>query len=91
MDVEENEISKIVDFSNDLYANLAILEQTKLNLFIKRSTNLKNINANFLSSDKRMRFVKKTEKKESKRLGKTRTRMFMVGCFNWLHSRPGMD
>ena len=66
MDVEENEISKIVDFSNNLYENLAILEQTKLNLFIKRSTNLKNINANFLSSDKRMRLVKKTEKRKAK-------------------------
>ena len=66
MDVEENEISKIVDFSNNLYANLAILEQTKLNLFIQRSTNLKNINANFLSSDKRMRLVKKTEKRKAK-------------------------
>ena len=83
MDVEENEISIII--------NLTILEQAILDLFIKRNINLKNITANFLSSENRRRLVKKTGKKESKILGKTMTRMFMVGCFKRLGSRPGMD
>ena len=69
MDVEENEISIII--------NLTILEQAILNLFIKRNINLKNITANFLSSENRRRLVKKTGKKESKILGKTMTRMFI--------------
>ena len=66
MDVEENEISIIRNFLNNLYANLTILEQTKLNLFIKRSINLKNITSNFLSSENRRRLVKKTEKGKAK-------------------------
>ena len=62
MDVEENEISTIVIFLNNLYANLTIFEQTKLNLLIKRSINLTNIIANFLSSENRRRLVKKLKK-----------------------------
>ena len=58
MDVEENEISIII--------NLTILEQAILNLFIKRNINLKNITANFLSSENRRRLVKKTGKKKAK-------------------------
>ena len=68
MDVEENEISTIVIFLNNLYANLTIFEQTKLNLLIKRSINLTNIIANFLSSENRRRLVKKL-KKGNKTLG----------------------
>ena len=68
MDVEENEISTIVIFLNNLYANLTIFEQTKLNLLIKRSINLTNIIANFLSSVNRRRLVKKL-KKGNKTLG----------------------
>ena len=59
MDVKESEISTIINFWNNLYANLKILEQTKLNLFIKRSINLKNSTANFLSSENRRSSVKK--------------------------------
>ena len=62
MDIEENEISTIIIFLKNLYANLTILEQTKLNLFIKRSINLKNITTNFLSSEK----LKKPGKKKAK-------------------------
>ena len=91
MDVEENEISIIINFLKNLHTNLTILEQAILNLFIKRNINLKNITANFLSSENRRRLVKKTGKEESKILGKTMTRMFMVGCFKRLGSRPGMD
>ena len=68
MDVEENQISTIVIFLNNLYANLTIFEQTKLNLLIKRSINLTNIIANFLSSENRRRLVKKL-KKGNKTLG----------------------
>ena len=68
MDVEENEISTIVIFLNNLYANLTIFEQTKLNLLIKRSINLTNIIANFLSTENRRRLVKKL-KKGNKTLG----------------------
>ena len=68
MDVEENEISTIVIFLNNLYANLTIFEQTKLNLLIKRSINLTNIIANFLPSENRRRLVKKL-KKGNKTLG----------------------
>ena len=68
MDVEENDISTIVIFLNNLYANLTIFEQTKLNLLIKRSINLTNIIANFLSSENRRRLVKKL-KKGNKTLG----------------------
>ena len=66
MDVEENEISIIINFLNNLYTNLTILEQTKLNLFAERSINLKNITANFLSSENRSCLVKKTEKGKAK-------------------------
>ena len=65
MDVKESEISIIINFWNNLYANLTILEQTKLNLFIKRSINLKNSTANFLSSENRRSSVKKTEKRKA--------------------------
>ena len=75
MDVEETEISITIIFFNNLYAKLTVLEQTKLNLFIKRSISLKNITANSLSRENRRCLV------ESKILSKTRTRMFMVGCF----------
>ena len=68
MDVEENEVSIIIIFLNNLYANLIILEQTKLNLLIRRSINLTNIIANFLSSENRRRLVKKL-KKGNKTLG----------------------
>ena len=66
MDVEEIEISIIINFLNNLYANLTILEQTKLNLFIKRSINLKKISANFLPSENRRRLVKETEERKAK-------------------------
>ena len=78
MDVEENEISITVNFLNNLYANLTILEQTKLNLFIKRSINLKNITANFLSSENRRRLVKRTEKRKAKYWVRPRR-----GCLWW--------
>ena len=68
MDVEENEVSIIIIFLNNLYANLIILEQTKLNLLIRRSINLTNIIANFLSRENRRRLVKKL-KKGNKTLG----------------------
>ena len=68
MDVEENEVSIIIIFLNNLYANLIILEQTKLNLLIRRSINLTNISANFLSRENRRRLVKKL-KKGNKTLG----------------------
>ena len=66
MDVEENEISTIIIFLNNLYANLTIFEQTKLNLLIKRSINLTNIIANFLSNENRRRLVKKLKKGNKK-------------------------
>ena len=59
MYVEENEICIIINFLNNLYTNLTILEQTKLTVFIKRSISLKNITANFLSSEKKWGLVKK--------------------------------
>ena len=66
MDVEENEISTIIIFLNNLYANLTIFEQTKLNLLIKRSINLTNIIANFLSNENRRRLVKKLKEGNKK-------------------------
>ena len=66
MDVEENQISTIIIFLNNLYANLTIFEQTKLNLLIKRSINLTNIIANFLSNENRRRLVKKLKKGNKK-------------------------
>ena len=66
MDVEENEISTIIIFLNNLYANLTIFEQTKLNLLIKRSINLTNIIANFLSNENRRRVVKKLKEGNKK-------------------------
>ena len=66
MDVEENEISTIIIFLKNLYANLTIFEQTKLNLLIKRSINLTNIIANFLSNENRRRLVKKLKKGNKK-------------------------
>ena len=69
MDVEENEISIIIIFLNNLYANLTVLEQAKLNLFIKRSINLKNITANFLSTENRRHLVKKKLKKRKQNIG----------------------
>ena len=65
MDVEETEISITIIFFNNLYAKLTVLEQTKLNLFIKRSISL-NITANSLSRENRRCLVKKTEKRKAK-------------------------
>ena len=51
---------------NNLNANLTISEQTKLNLFIEGSINLKYISANFLSNEKSRPYLKKTEKRTVK-------------------------
>ena len=66
MDVEENEIIIIINFLNNIYANLTILELNRLNLFIKRSINMKNITTYFLSSENRRRLLKKNEKRKAK-------------------------
>ena len=58
---------------NNLNANLTISEQTKLNLFIEGSINLKYISANFLSNEKSRPYLKKTERRRVKnwiRLGR---------------------
>ena len=59
MDVEENEISIIINFLNNLYADVTILEQTKkVSLLIFRQVRIGGAS------------IKKTEKKKSKILGR---------------------